>query len=228
MKKINSSAGFFLLGLLMVLTSLLSYYLQPNENVLSSGGDYQVNNEIPAAFKDWSVDENVSPIKVDPQMQANIDKTYDQVLSRTYKNKRGDMVMLSIAYGKKQSKSLQVHKPETCYSAQGFFVKSLGNFDFDLQKHHLKARKLIATNGNRVEPIIYWIRVGDSLEYGGINQTIKRVKLGLSGKVADGLLFRVSTIDNNSAKAYDTELQFINDLIMSLNKESTEFLIGSS
>lgn len=215
-----------LVGILMMLAAYLGFKLQPNNLVLSKSDNFILEKEIPISFNKWHVDNTILPVKVDPEVQANIDKTYDQVLTRTYKNSHGDAVMLSIAYGKKQSKSLQVHKPETCYSAQGFFVKSLGNYSFDIASNHLKVRRLIATNGQRVEPITYWIRVGDSLEFGGINQTIKRVRLGLSGVVADGLLFRVSTLDSDISHSFEVQHEFINDLLLSISSESKEFLVG--
>ena len=52
--------------------------------------------------------------------EAIINKIYNQTLTRTYINPRGDRIMLSIAYGRDQSDALQMHKPELCYPAQGF------------------------------------------------------------------------------------------------------------
>lgn len=228
MKINNGLIVKFIAGFMMIFASYLGYALRPVELMSLKDDKFNLEKEIPVSFRSWQLDNTIMPVKIDPEMQANIDKTYDQVLTRTYKNKEGDSVMLSIAYGKKQSKSLQVHKPETCYSAQGFFVKSLGNHYVKIASRDLKIRKLIATRGQRIEPISYWIRVGDSLEFGGINQTIKRIKLGLTGVIVDGLLFRISTMDSDIEHSFNVQNEFINDLLLSVTPESKEFLLGKS
>lgn len=210
----------------MIVASYLGYSLQPHQTSASQSSTFNIESAIPLSFNDWVVDETVVPVKIDPEVQANLDKTYDQVLSRTYKNQHGDRVMLSIAYGSKQSKTLQVHKPETCYTAQGFLIKSVSDFNYEFEDYRLKARKVVAINGARIEPIIYWIRFGDTTAYGGIEQTIKRVQLGLKGIVADGLLFRVSSIDENVELGYEKQDRFLNDLLSAIDSEQRVFFIG--
>ena len=56
--------------------------------------------------------------------------------------------------------------------------------------------------GRRNEPVTYWIRVGDKVVRGAIEQNLARVRYGLQRKVPDGLLFRVSEINPDSARAY--------------------------
>lgn len=226
MKPKNNSIQIFLLGFFMVVASYLGYKLKPSVDPESTTASFNIEHAIPLSFNDWVVDDSVVPVKIDPQVQANLDKTYDQVLSRTYKNHHGDRVMLSIAYGSKQSKTLQVHKPETCYTAQGFLIKSTTNVSFGFGNYHIKARKVIAVNGARIEPILYWIRFGDTTAYGGIEQTIKRVQLGLRGVVADGLLFRVSSVDENVELGYQKQNSFLNDLLSAIDRKDRAFFIG--
>lgn len=221
-----NSLQIFVLGFTMVLASYLGFKLKPDDSGPSKSTAFNIQQAVPLSFNDWQIDESVVPVKIDPQVQANLDKTYDQVLSRTYKNSHGDRVMLSIAYGSKQSKALQVHKPETCYTAQGFLIKSATNFDYKFQNYDIKARKIIAINGTRIEPIIYWIRFGDSTAYGGIEQTIKRVQLGLKGIVADGLLFRVSSVDDNVDIGYEKQTVFFNELLNAIDSDQRLFFIG--
>lgn len=77
----------------------------------------------PENFGTWKIDRSVALV-VNPQVQATLDKIYNQTLSRTYINPQGYRIMLSIAYGLDQRDAMQVHYPEVCYPAQGFTVDS--------------------------------------------------------------------------------------------------------
>ena len=53
----------------------------------------------PKAFGDWRVDTSMPVILPSPDVQALLDKIYNQVLSRSYVNAKGERIMLSVAYG---------------------------------------------------------------------------------------------------------------------------------
>lgn len=213
-----------LIGLVMVAAALASIALTPSKKLVET----KINLEqlVPLEFGDWQIDPTITPLEVSPEVKAQLSKVYNETLSRTYVNKQGERVMLSIAYGGDQSKSLQVHKPETCYAAQGFNVKSIGNSPIIFNKLQIKSRRLLATQGNRYEPITYWMRVGDTTVYGGLGQMINRYKTGLKGYIPDGLLFRVSSIDSDKEQAFRTQAEFINALLISLEPSSRSKLIG--
>lgn len=185
-------------------------------------------DNIPTEFDGWYVDDTIVPVQVSPEVQATLDKVYEKTLSKTYTNASGQRIMLSIAYGGDQSRALQAHKPETCYTAQGFVVKPLGNSFLQYQNRSISTRKLIATHGNRVEPITYWMRVGEYTVFGGLGQTFARIKYGLNGYVPDGLLFRVSSIGANSAEEFALQQKFIQQLLNSLHEIELIQLIGTS
>lgn len=62
-------------------------------------------------------------LEITPELANNLDKLYSQTLTRTYINNDGYRIMLSVAYGENQLSSdvTQVHRPEFCYVAQGFY-----------------------------------------------------------------------------------------------------------
>jgi EpsI family protein len=134
--------------------------------------------------------------------------------------------MLSIAYGVEQNKQSQVHRPDVCYPAQGFKVRNEGQIKMQTQYATIPVLRLIATQGNRIEPISYWIRVGDDLASGWVGQKIAVVKQGLRGNVADGLLFRVSSIDADTENAFPIQEQFIKDLLATVSEVDRPFLVG--
>ena len=50
----------------------------------------------------------------------------------------------------------------------------------------------------RNEPVTYWLTVGDQVITNKFDKRIAEIRLGLTGQIPDGLLFRVSSIDNDS------------------------------
>lgn len=228
MNKIGLSLKQYIASLLMVAACLLAYFLQQQITTRVDAANINLDGLIPNELPGWREDKYIVPVQVSEGLKETLAKTYDQVITKTYYNSQGYRVMLSIAYGKSQTKALQVHKPETCYSAQGFMITDVNNLTLNLFSRTIKTRRVIASQGNRIEPITYWIRYADKTTYGGIEQTINRVTYGLKGTLPDGLLFRVSSIDNDKSHAYKEQLAFINDLMGHLNEDEKSFLMGKS
>ncbi len=112
--------------------------------------------------------------------------------------------MLAIAYGGDQRDSMQVHKPEVCYPAAGFQVLKLAAGAFDTGFESIPVKRMLAAQGDRVEPVIYWITVGDTVAVNSLEWKLAQLKYGLTGKVPDGLLFRVSSL-GDEASAYPVQ-----------------------
>ena len=75
--------------------------------------------------------------------------------------------MLSIAYGGDQSDTMAVHKPEVCYPAQGFQILKNATASFSTGDGNIPVKRLVATQGPRIEPITYWTTVGDTVAVSG-------------------------------------------------------------
>lgn len=214
--------------LLMLAAAGMAIALKP---ALPTGEQLQaidLQRIIPKGFSTWSTLSRSDVVLVNPQQQELLDSIYSQTLDRSYlDSKSGQVVMLSIAYGGVQSKQSQVHRPEVCYPAQGFQVSQSNKGQIDTSVGVVPVRRLLAVQARRNEPITYWIRVGDSLAEGWIGQKIAVVKQGMSGRFADGLLFRTSTIGADSNLSYEVQDRFIRDLLVALKPEDIPFLVGS-
>ncbi|MEO8038328.1 MAG: exosortase-associated protein EpsI, B-type, partial [Betaproteobacteria bacterium] len=172
-------------------------------------------------------DESIVPVQAAPDTRAALARIYSQTLARTYINSKGDRVMLSVAYGGDQSDAMQVHKPEICYPAQGFSVVSILTTYLATQFGQLPVKRLVAVHGARVEPITYWITVGDRVARTGWEQKIAQLRYGLTGKIPDGLLFRVSSIDRDEARAYEIQSEFVRSVLSSLTASDRARLVGT-
>jgi len=165
---------------------------------------------------------------VNPQQTAELTKLYSQTLSRSYINTEGAMVMLSVAYGVDQSRDLQIHRPEVCYSAQGFQLLSTEKSTVEVANKSIPAMHIVAKLGQRNEPITYWVRIGEKIVRGNLEQGFARLGYGLSGKVADGLLFRISSIDDVPTRSFELQSNFVRELAAAVSVDQRRYIFGSS
>jgi EpsI family protein len=211
---------------LMLAASGLTLALHPTYKAVEQDQIIDLAEVIPREFGEWREEQNRSVQIVDPQQQETIDKIYTQTLSRTYVNTKGQRVMLSLAYGKQQDKESQIHRPEVCYPSQGFTILSEGEEQISTPYASIPTQRLVATKGSRIEPVTYWIRIGDNLASGWFSQKIAVIKQGMRGQIADGLLFRVSSLSGDSRLEYSAHDKFILDLLKETAPESRYLLVG--
>jgi EpsI family protein len=216
-----------LIGLAMLLAALGGVMLKPTNLIADQKPKINLETMIPKQFSEWKIDESIIPLQADPERKALLNKLYNQTLSRTYINQRGDRVMLTIAYGGDQSDAMQVHKPEVCYKAQGFEIQALELDSINTNYGNIPVKKLVAQMGARVEPITYWIKIGDKVAVNTAKWKLEQLKYGLTGKVPDGMLFRVSSI-GDKANGYLLQTSFINDLLSSMTADDRIRITGNA
>ncbi|MES2149193.1 MAG: exosortase-associated protein EpsI, B-type [Pseudomonadota bacterium] len=204
------------LGAAMLGASALTDALTPRLHMAGQQAPFRLEQLVPAAFGAWRVDVTLVPLQPDPDSQSMLERIYDQTLSRTYVNRDGQRVMLSIAYGGDQSRALQLHLPEVCYAAQGFELSGSGEDALATPYGKLPLKRLVAHQNERNEPITYWITIGDRRIESGIGQKLRKLAYGLSGKIPDGMLVRVSSIEADAAQAYRLHDRFIGALLAAL------------
>lgn len=220
MNRSYSMVAIFI-GLLMVSSAVMAVVLKPDERMAENLPPLSLEEAIPKQFGDWHIDPSIVPVDPSPDVEARLDEIYSQTLARTYANSQGQRIMLSIAYGADQSgDGNQVHRPEFCYTAQGFQLLSseIGRLITDYGS--LPVRRLLAKQGPRNEPITYWITIGDKATLPGLRRKINQLAYGLSGTVPDGMLVRVSSISTNTEAAYELHAEFVRDMLASMDPQS--------
>lgn len=181
----------------------------------------------PKRFGGWMVDDRMPVQLVSPDAQAVIDKIYSQTLSRTYIGPGGVRIMLSVAYGGDQSDATRAHRPEVCYPAQGFQILRSGSSAYPVGQGSLRVRQLVAKQGGRVEPISYWIVVGERLTLSGTEQKLAQLRYTMSGTIPDGMLVRVSNIDPEAERSYAVHARFLADLASELQGDARLRVLGT-
>jgi EpsI family protein len=215
-----------IMGVLMVLSGALTKVMTPTIQIAGQQDKFNLETMIPGEFDKWKIDPSAAAFVVIPDNKRFLNKIYNQTLSRTYINSEGDRVMLSIAYGRSQSANMHVHRPEVCYLANGFDIGGMTKTFVDTTIGRIPVMRLVANRGPRNEPITYWFRVGDFLTRGWVEQKLKEIGYGLTGKVPDGLLLRVSTISNDEQDSYRIQQLFMAAMLRSVKSEDRYWLVG--
>lgn len=221
------SARIILLISLMAFSLMLGFILQPENKMSSKRDKVNFNQIIPQSIGNWKIDKSANTAVIDPEVKKTIASVYSQTVTRTYVNSKGQRVMLSVAYGGDQEEVMQVHKPEVCYTAQGFTVKKNGVVTIQTKKGAIDALQLLTSQADRVEPVTYWITIGNSIALNGLAWRWERIKYGLTGTLPDGLLFRVSSLGRNTNEQYQIQQTFIKTLINHLTLSDAKQIIGT-
>lgn len=216
-----------LIAALMFAASVGAIVARPTAKLADERSDISLEAMIPKQFGDWREQPLRFAQVVNPQTQELLDKLYSQILSRTYVNASGYHVMLSLAYGSDQRGSLQAHKPEVCYPAQGFVLQRNETGVVVTTFGTIPARRLFTTLGAaRPEPVTYWFTVGDTAVVGTTQKRLMDLRYGLTGRIPDGMLFRVSSIDPDQARANQMQDQFISQLLQAVSPVERKRLSG--
>jgi EpsI family protein len=88
--------------------------------------------------------------------------------------------------------------------------------------------RLIAQRESRLEPLSYWMRIGNDISNGVVDNQLSRLKYGLRGVIPDGALIRVSTIGLSREASFKLQDQFIRDLLAAIPPQELKFFTGVS
>jgi EpsI family protein len=217
---------------LLVLIAAAGVLLRPSINAVAQAP--QLNDVVPVAFGDWRLLPN-------PLLQASVstngatstDQPYDDLVSRSYVNGRGEVVMLALAYGKNQRQEIKVHRPELCYPAQGYKVLALSEARF--QGVHsastgadVTGKRMVVSGQGFNEVVSYWIRIGDTYSSSPWRIRWQIMREGLQGRMTDGILFRVSrrVTDGEAPGPHHQILEtFARDLVMATPAQARVYLV---
>ncbi len=224
-----SAARSVLLSLAMLLAAAAAWYLTPR--MTATEGAVSLAQVVPRQFAGWR--ELDAPLTaVDPRGQrpgeTDPEAPYDDVLMRSYVNANGDIVMLALAYGRHQRQEIKIHRPELCYTSQGFSV--LRKSDATLAASAVRGARMFVSAPGRSEAVSYWIRIGGLYSTNAWRTRAHIFTEGLQGRVVDGMLVRVSQIvpDAHAADAarYEVQEKFLGDLVLAMPAHARHLLIG--
>ncbi|PWF40431.1 exosortase-associated protein EpsI, B-type [Massilia glaciei] len=216
-----------LMAALMAGAAVVTWAITPTAKLAATRPAVDLPAMVPSVIGEWREDKGMVAAVVNPETEAALSKLYAQTISRSYVHRDGRRVMLSIAYGRDQGgEATQVHRPEFCYAAQGFSLDEQADGALATPHGAIPVRRMVAVQGARVEPITYWITVGDRATLPGLGRKLAQLSYGLNGAVPDGLLFRVSSIGRDKAQAYRDQDAFANALLAAASPAQRVRLAG--
>lgn len=162
-----------------------------------------------------------------PPADELADRLYDNIVTRIYASPEGSAVMVMLAYSSVQDGMLQVHRPEFCYTANGFSLTPTSPSSIvDRTGRKLGADEFFGTAADHSEQVLYWTRIGPWFPQTWVEQRVAVMRENLKGRVPDGLVARVSTLDENRSRAVATLQNFVLNLSHSAPRRLQEVLFG--
>ena len=225
-----------LLAIALMIASAAAWILTPRVRRHSTVAP--LASLVPAKFAEWREIPLAADV-VDPRAQlpgeTDREAPYEDVLMRGYTNPQGDMVVLALAYGSHQRQEVKIHRPELCYTAQGFEVLRRTPVDLPLtgvsaQPAH--GARMLVRSADRVETVSYWIRIGDFYSRSAWKTRSHILVEGLSGRIVDGMLVRVSQTVPDAASAtpqrFALQEDFLTQLVRALPVNARDLLLGDA
>jgi EpsI family protein len=218
----------------MIATAFAVEFLQPTP--MPVGDRPSLAESIPTQFGDWK-EVAFGAEQVDPGKGAadepNTDRPYDDVLMRAYGNSRGDVVLLALAYGRNQRQEVKIHRPDVCYTAQGFQLVRRSPIALPVNGTHgaqVNGMRMLVKAPGRVEAVSYWIRIGDVFTGNAWSIRYHILKQGMAGHAVDGVLVRASQIvqgkEETSADRFLIQEAFLSELVHALPPSARRLLLG--
>jgi EpsI family protein len=217
-----------LAGAGLLLVAATGALANPRRRLATELPPLDLDANIPNVLGGWHRDQSIAPVLPSADVQEKINQLYNSVFSRTYIDAQGNRVMFLIAYGADQADRMTLaHLPEACYSSQGFDVWPTATGRVAVPGGMVEVLRLRTRKGPRVEPVTYWTTVGDGAYIEEFDRRVARARYSLLGVIPDGMLVRISSIDDNESAAFELQAAFIAALFTGIPGQTRERIFGS-
>lgn len=208
------------LSVMMVAASVATALVRPAAPSKVASPDLE--SMLPSAFGEWKeikLGEAVLPAEIDLGPG-------EAVAYRAYRDRVGRVVTLVAAYGPPLGDSVRLHRPESCYVAQGFAIESRSVAPLPLGASLAPIIRLETQNTTRAEAVSYWLRDGDAYVDQAIEHGLLELMRGVSAP-SDGALVRVSSTGAGKAE-FDAHSRFLQEFADALSPEARALLTTDS
>jgi len=202
-----------LLGLLFCSAAGLAAVRQPDKH-LDYLGKEKLDALVPKTIGPWKF-VAASGLVVPPNDQLSR-ALYSNLLTRVYDDGQNPPVMLLVAQSGSQTGVLQIHRPETCYTAGGYHISAVTPQPIQLGSTIVPSNGMDASVDGVTEHVIYWTRVGDQMPASWKQQRLAVAEQNIRGIIPDAILVRVSTVRPDADGARATLQAFVRALVASL------------
>ena len=191
----------FLVGVLFASAAGVAAWRKPHIR-LDYLGSGKLENIVPKSIGKWNfVSSSGLVVPPDDQLARAL---YSQTLTRVYSDGQNPPVMLLIAQSGSQTGFLQIHRPETCYTAGGYHISTEAAHPIQIASKVVPAKLVDASAGGPTEHVVYWTRVGNRMPISWTEQKLAVAEQNLRGIIPDAILVRLSCVSDDRDAALAT------------------------
>ncbi len=151
----------------------------------------------------------------------------EQIFSRIYSAFGHTPVMLVVSYHGPSTSDIKAHPPEVCYAASGFAIENLQPVDLDLgAPQPVQAQAFTGRRAERIEQVLYVTRVGRYFPRGITEERRAVLREAAQGVVADGVVFRLSSIEPSLGRAIPALAAFAQTFVQGAGAEGRAAILG--
>lgn len=161
-----------------------------------------------------------------PQEDALTGRLYDALVIKSYANSGLPPITAVLAYGAKQDYAFQMHRPEVCYPASGFWLQLFEMRNISLAEVQIPGNIMQAKRGSRRESVLFWTRIGEAFPQSLTEQRLAVLRDAANWQATDGILMRLSLPGEDLAKNAATLERFAADLTGDLTPAAKALLLG--
>ena len=224
-QSLQTSRRDLLIGGLTAVTAAAAFVRMPRNHVVAVPRD-DIDGVFAKNVGRWHMvpDANFVMPPADEQKAA---ATYEDQVVRSYSDGSDSPVMFLLAYARKQSGMLMIHRPESCYPGSGFTITATRAVTLALAPGlNVGAQFLSTQRDTRIEQVLYWTRLGNSFPRTWHDERWSLAMQSLAGDIPDGALVRVSVIDADAEAALVNLKTFAQTLFASSGRDGKALLGG--
>lgn len=150
----------------------------------------------------------------------------EAIAYRAYADEAGRIITLVAAYGPPLGDSVRLHRPESCYVAQGFEITARSTRTLALGTVEATIVRLSAASSSRREAVTYWLRSGSAFVTNA--QSVQFQSLGVGRRRGlDGALIRVSS-PGADPLLFELQSRFLTEFAAALTPEARALFLGDA
>lgn len=208
-----------ILAAVLALTAIGAAAVRPVAPQAEAAPD--LDRMLPEAFAGWRrIDLSAAVLPQEIELAPG-----EAVAYRAYTDELGRIVTLVAAYGPPLGDSVRLHRPEACYVAQGFAIRSRETAAIAAAGRTIAIVNLDTEGSSRREAVSYWLRNGATFTTGDGDSGWRRLAAGPATPL-DGALVRVSTV-NAERPNFDLNRDFMTAFAAALTPEARAILLGA-
>jgi EpsI family protein len=202
-----------LLGLLFASAAGVAALRKPDIR-LDYLGSRKLEDLVPKSIGAWNF-VAASGLVVPPDDQL-LRAVYSQLLTRVYWDGQNSPIMLLIAQSGSQTGFLQIHRPETCYTAGGYQISAVTPHPMQIGQTGVPAVTMDASAGGPTEHVVYWTRIGNLMPTSWKEQKLAVAEQNLRRIIPDAILVRLSCVSDDRDAALASIDKFVRTMLNSV------------